>query len=99
MIRNSGVSKSTNDVTAGIKKLLGSLPHLNIKIELINRNINRNTNNNRIVNNIAMMTKVGLIILIPVAIAMLYPIIINATKLNKIVKSNPRKSSFNLLED
>ena len=49
MIMNKGVKKSNNEVTKGIKKLLGSLPCLNKKTELTNKRINIKIKRSKIV--------------------------------------------------
>jgi len=65
MINNSGVKKSADDVTNGIRKLLGSFPLLKRKIALMNRKINIIKNNIMIVNVIMIMIIRGLTIAIP----------------------------------
>ncbi|MBA7481553.1 hypothetical protein ES705_23849 [subsurface metagenome] len=73
----------------GIKKLLGSLPFLNMNIELINNNTNIKPKRIKIVIIIIDIINNGLTISIPVALPNKYPKLINATRLNKIVISNP----------
>lgn len=76
--------------------MLGSLPLLNKKIELINKNINRIPKSSKIVKIKIEIIKKGFTISIPVTLPIVYPKIINAAKLNKIVINNPKKSSINL---
>ena len=65
MISNSGVKKSADEVTNGIRKLLGSFPLLKRNIALMNRKINIVKNNIMIVKIIIIMITRGLIIAIP----------------------------------
>ncbi len=66
IIKKKGVRKSADEVTKGIKKLLGSFPLLNRNIEPINNTINMLTNRRIIVINKTMMIKKGLMILMSV---------------------------------
>jgi hypothetical protein len=65
MISSNGVKKSADEVTNGIRKLLGSLPLLKIKIALMNSVMNIVKNNIMIVNITIIMIIKGLIIAIP----------------------------------
>ena len=65
MISINGVKKSADDVTNGIRKLLGSFPLLKRNIALMNRKINIVKNNIMIVNVIIIMITRGLTIAIP----------------------------------
>lgn len=84
-----GVKKSANDVTIGIKKLFGSFPFLNINMEPINKNTNISPNRIKIVIIKIDIINRGLTISIPVTLANMYPRLINAARLNKIVINNP----------
>jgi hypothetical protein len=86
---NIGVKKSAKDVTIGIKKLLGSLPFLNMNMELINNSTNIKPKRIKIVIIIIDIINNGFTISIPVIIPNKYPKLINATRLSKIVTSNP----------
>ncbi len=86
---NKGVKKSANDVTIGIKKLFGSFPFLNINMEPINKNTNIRPNKIKIVVIKIDIINKGLTICIPVTLPNMYPRLINAARLNKIVISNP----------
>ena len=85
----NGVKKSANDVTIGIRKLLGSFPFLNINMEPINNNTNISPNRIKMVLLKIDIINKGLTISIPVTLPSMYPKLINATRLNKIVINNP----------
>ncbi len=89
IIINKGVKKSANDVIIGIRKLLGSFPFLNINMEPINKNTNINTNRIKIVIIKIDMINKGFTISIPNTFPSMYPKLINAARLNKIVIANP----------
>ena len=80
----------------GIKKLLGSFPFLKRIIELTNNKINIIMKSNKVVRLTTQIIKSGFIIATPRTTTKPYPKRINATKLNKIVANNPRKSCINL---
>ena len=98
-INSKGVKKSANEVINGIRKLFGSPPLRNIKIELINNTPNNMRNKSKIVIIMINVIKNGFTILIPVVIPIMRPNEINTIRLSKIVIKRPRKSSFILFED
>ena len=96
MSKVNGVKKSKREVVKGIKKLLGSFPFLNKNIEEVKRKTNITPKSNKTVIMMIITMKKGFIICIPVISPILYPSIIKAIMLNKIVIKRPKKSSFNL---
>ena len=89
IIINKGVKKSDKEVIIGINKLLGSFPLLNNNMEPINKNTNINPNRIKIVMFKIDIINRGLTISIPVTLPTIYPMLINATRFNKIVINNP----------
>ena len=97
IISINGVKKSANEVVNGIKKLLGSFPFLKRNIELTNKKINIIIKSNKAVKLTTKIIKSGLMMATPRINTNPYPKRINATRLNKIVANNSRKSCINLL--
>ena len=89
IIINKGVKKSDKEVIIGINKLLGSFPFLNNNMEPINKNTNITPNRIKIVMLKIDIINRGLTISIPVTMPIIYPMLINAPRLNKIVINSP----------